>query len=250
MPVEPSSVQTLPVRSSGEVLAAGSVDGKAEHPYLLARNLRANAYLDLARTLTNYRLLAAALLVVNLALSAGLLWLSSRTRIVPYVVEIDRAGFAVSVGPADELPRPDRALVIHEIARWLRNVRGVSRDPDVQRRLILDAYAYTGGRGVALLNDWFRAQAPFARAAKETVSVEVLSVLALSTEDRSWQVQWRETARSTSGRDEGSTTWQGVLTTEVEPPERIEEVVTNPLGIRVVDFDWTRLPDTDPGDPR
>jgi type IV secretion system protein VirB5 len=234
------------VRSSGEL---GAGRGDEAHPYLSARRLRANAYLDLARTLTNYRLLAVALLVVDLVLSVALVWQSARTRIVPYVVETDRYGNAVAFGPADELEDPDRALLVHEVARWIWSTRTVSRDPDVQRRLVLDAYAYTGGRAVALLNRWYRDDPPFARAERETVSVQVASVLALAAGERSWQVQWREVSRGAAGGVRREERWQAVLTVEVDPPERIEEVVTNPLGIRVVDFDWTRLPDDPTSQP-
>jgi type IV secretion system protein VirB5 len=228
------------VRSSGEL---GAGRGGEPHPYLDARRLRANAYLDLARTLTNYRLLAAALLLVDLVLTGALVWQSAQTRIVPYVVEIDRWGNAVAFGPADELADPDRALLVHEIARWVWSTRTVTRDPEVQRRLVLDAYAYSGGRAVSLLNRWYRDDPPFARAERETVSVRVASVLTLSAAERSWQVQWREVARDAAGGVRSEERWQAVLSVEVDPPERVEEVVTNPLGIRVVDFDWTRLPD-------
>lgn len=233
------STPTLPVRSSGELTS----DGRPPSPYLAAGNLRANAYLDLARTLTNYRVLAALLLLVDLVLVGALVWHSTRTRIVPYVVELDSAGDTVAVGPADRLPEPDKALRVHEIARWLRNVRTVTLDRDVQRRMILDAYAYSDGRAVTLLNRWYRRRTPFARADRGTVSVQVTSVLALSQRDRTWQVQWRETDRDLSGDVRTRERWQAVLTLHVDPPDRVEQVVTNPLGIHVVDFDWTRLPD-------
>ena len=231
-------VATVPVRSSGE-LARG---GEPPSPYLVAGRLRANAYLDLARTLANYRLLGAALLVVDLVLVGVVVWQSGQTRIVPYVVEIDGWGNAVAFGPADRLADPDRSMLVHTISRWLWNVRAVTLDPGVQRRLVLDAYAHTGGRAVALLNRWYRAHPPFARAEAGSVSVQVTSVLALAESESRWQVQWVEVERDRSGGHRRTHRWQAVVTVDVDPPERVEEVVTNPLGIRVVDFDWTRLP--------
>jgi len=240
----PSPPRTLPVRSSSEIGG-----GTTPSPFLAARNLRANAYLDLARTLTNYRLLAVLLLVVDLALVATVVWQAAQTRIVPYVVRTDRYGNAVAFGPADRLADPGRALRVHDLARWTRNVRTVSTDPQVQRHLILDAYAYTGGRAVALLNDWYRHHSPFARAARGTVTVQVTSVLALPESDRGWQVQWLETERDPSGTVRAEHRWQALITLRVDPPDRVEKVVTNPLGICVVELDWTRLPDTDGDTP-
>lgn len=240
----PAPPRTLPVRSSQEI-------GRdtPPSPFLAARNLRANAYLDLARTLTNYRLLAVFLLLLDAGLVAVVVWQSAQTRIVPYVVRTDAWGNAVAFGPADRLAEPDRALKVHDLARWVRNVRTVSLDPELQRRLILDAYAYADGRAVALLNRWFRAHPPFARARRGSVTVQVTSVLALPEAERGWQVQWLETARDASGEVHREERWQALVTLAVDPPDRVEAVVTNPLGVHVVDFDWTRLPDPDGDNP-
>lgn len=240
MPAD-SSAHTMPVRASTELGEAATPPS----PYLTAGNLRANAYLDLAKTLTNYRLLALALLAVDLVLVGTVVWQSTRTRITPYVVELDAYGNAVAFGAAERLASPDHALLVHEISRWVRHVRTVTLDPEVQRRSILDAYAYTGARANRLLNDFFRHRAPFALAERATVSVQVTSVLALTEAERTFQVQWRESEREISGGVEEISRWQALITVDVDPPERVEEVVTNPLGIRVVDFDWTRLPDPD-----
>lgn len=235
----PSPLATVPPASSRDVRGRSA----PEHPYLDARRLRAHAYLDLAKSLTNYRLLAALLLAANLALTAGLLAQSRRTRITPYVVHLDQHGQAVAFRPADRLADPGRAMRIHELSRWLRNVRTVTLDRAVQRHMVLTGYAYTGGRAVALLNTWYRAEPPFARAERGTVGVQVTSVLALPGSDASWQVQWTETHRDLHGGLVAEERWQALVTLDLEPPARVEEVIANPLGLRVVDFDWTRLPD-------
>lgn len=244
----PSPLATRPSASSRDFRGRGA----PEHPYLDGQRLRAHAYLDLARTAANYRLLAVLLLAANLALTAGLLAQSQRTRITPYVVDVDRHGHAVAFRPADRLADPGRALRVHEVSRWVRHVRTVTTDRAVQRHLVLTAYAYTGGRAVTLLNDWYRAEPPFARAERGTVEVEVTSVLALPEGRDGWQVQWTETRRDRHGTRAATERWQALVTLDLDPPERVEEVLTNPLGLRVVDFDWTRLPDpTDPeGAPR
>ena len=225
--------------------ASTEVSNDPPSPFLLARGLRANAYLDLAKTLTNYRLLALVLLLVDLSLVAVVVWQAAQTRIVPYVVRTDSYGNAVAFGPAERLADPDRALKVYDIARWVRNVRTVTSDSQVQRSLILDAYAYTDGRAVARLNGWFRSHPPFSRADRGTVSVQVSSVLAVPETRDAWQVQWRETELSPAGTVRSEQRWQALITLALDPPDRVEEVVTNPLGVYVTDFDWTRLPDGD-----
>lgn len=49
----------------------------------------------------NWRLMAFGCLGLTAATSAGLLWQSLQSRVVPYVVEVDHLGEARAVAPAD-----------------------------------------------------------------------------------------------------------------------------------------------------
>lgn len=229
-------VRTLPSRTSGELLAP-----TAEGHYFRARDLRANAYLRQARMLWSSRLLVLLLASLDAVLVAALLWQSGRPKIVPYVIEVDRSGAAVAVGRADRAPSPTKAVVVYSLQLFFRNARTVTADEQVQRRLILDAYAYADGRAVALLNDYYRRNSPFARAERRTVTPQVNSVLALTPDETSWQVQWSEEIRDATGLVLDEETWQATATLEVAPPEHEEEVVRNPFGLRVVNFDWIRI---------
>lgn len=95
---------------------------------------------------------------------------------------------------------------------------------------------------MGLLNDWYRRHPPFARLEEETVAVaEIDSVLSLGEGEERFRVQWTEEIRRPGGEWVGRELWQALVTVAVEPPEAIEEVLVNPLGVRVVDFDWQRL---------
>src|SRR5256885_15440514 len=51
--------------------------------------------------------------------------LAASSRVVPYIVQVDRLGQVVTVGPADDLRRPDQRLVASELARVIRAIRTV-----------------------------------------------------------------------------------------------------------------------------
>jgi type IV secretion system protein VirB5 len=238
----PGEVATVPSLASGE-----AVDPGAEAHYLRARALRANAYLRQARMLWTSRVLVVVLTAVNAALVAALIWHSAQTKVVPFVVEVDKSGAAVAIGPADRATAPSKSVVVYALQLFFRNARTVTADEQIQRRLILDAYAYADGRAVALLNDFYRTSSPFARAERLTVTPQVLSVLALSSDETSWQVQWTEAHRDRGGTLLREQRWQATATIHVSPPEREEEVVTNPFGLRIVNFDWIRINDAKEG---
>lgn len=92
-------------------------------------------------------------------------------------------------------------------------------DPVMARQNWLEAYHSTTDRGAAPLNDYARANDPFSRVGKESVSVEVTSVLRAS--DSSFQVRWIE-RRLMNGSAAGLERWTAVISLVLQPP-RTEE---------------------------
>lgn len=238
---EPSSVGTLPVVASGELM---DPDGS---PYREVRFERSNLQAERARALARAQWLAVGLVLIVVLLSAGLIHHANRSKLVPYVVEVDRHGAAAAFGPAEELTRPDRRMILHVLGLWVRSTRTVTVDRAELRRQLERAYAHTGGRAVGLLNEWYRRQPPFARAEEESVSVaEIESILSLGEGEERFRIQWSEEIREPGGALRRRELWQALVTVAVDPPEAVDEVLENPLGIKVTDFDWQRLEEEAP----
>ena len=128
----------------------------------------------------NWRLMALGSLALSLILAAILLWLGRTGTAVPYVVEIDPKGGARAVGPAAETYRPSDAQIAFHLARFVENVRSLSIDPVVVRQSWLKAYDFVTDRAAVTLNEHARENDPFARVGRETVAVEVTSVVRAS----------------------------------------------------------------------
>jgi type IV secretion system protein VirB5 len=52
-------------------------------------------------------------------------------------------------------------------------------------------------------------------------------------------VEWRETTYD-QGATTQAATWTGLFTTKIQPPKTEAEVRTNPLGIYITTFQWSR----------
>jgi type IV secretory pathway TrbF-like protein len=116
-------------------------DGKQrERPYLSEGVYleRYGVYVDQAR---RWRRVALASLSVAALSSAGLVWLGGQSRLVPYVVEVEKLGQALAVARADQAERPDRRVIVAQLARWIVDVRSVYADAAAQRALIAEGYA-------------------------------------------------------------------------------------------------------------
>ncbi len=151
---------------------------------------------------------------------------------------VDPEGQTLGIEPATAAAEPDRAMLEHAIRLWVDSTRTVTSHRALQRRMIDNAYAYSDGRAVTLLNEWYREHPPFGT---ETVTTEVTSYLVI-VEDESYQVDWTETRRDPGGTEIGEELWRARVTVSVEPPADLDQRLLNPLGIRVTDFDWTRVP--------
>ncbi len=228
-----------PVRSYGELRPEGD-----RHPYLSARALRIDASLRRQRLLqvlaASCLVLAAALLVAVVALVRS----RGGERIVPYLVRVEADGAVAGVRPLTEPARATEAMVRHALGLFVINARTVTSDRAAQRQLILRAYDYATGRAVGVLNDYFRSHPPFARAATETVTPRLTSLLYLADRDV-YEVHWSEDVRNLQGAIVGRQTWRALLTVTSEPPDSPQAALANPLGIKVEDLDWTRLAPTD-----
>lgn len=185
----------------------------------------------------SWRLVAFGCLALSLCLAGGLVWLAARGQVVPYVVEVDRFGTVQAIGPVKAEYRPSDAQIAHHLARFIRNVRGLSIDPVVVRQAWLEAYDYVSDQGARMLNAYATAHDPFRAIGERSVSVDVISIVRASAD--SFQVQWREETWRQGSRLSAER-WTAMLTIRIEPPRDAERLRKNPLGIYVHGLDWTR----------
>ncbi len=185
----------------------------------------------------NWRLMAFGCLGLTTALSGGLLWQSMQSRVVPYVVAVDRLGEARAVTPADTQYQPTDPQIAWFLSRFITDVRGRSLDPVLMRENWLAAYDFATKRGALFLGDYARTNDPFAQVGTRTVSVQVTSVVRAS--DRSFQVKWVETAYE-RGSPAGASHWTAILTVEMRSPKSADILRKNPLGLYVDAIDWSR----------
>jgi type IV secretion system protein TrbF len=207
-------------------------------PYLDARrewNERYGSYIARAR---NWRIAALLSLLVCAILSVGVVWLGSQSKVVPYVVEVDKLGQPAVVGRADQAVPVDRRIVKAELAAWIVDVRTVTADPVAQKASLTRAYAMVDSAGAQALDDYYRDHSPFDAAQHGTTSCSIDAVLPIT--DTSYQIQWTEEERDFQGQLTDTTHWQASLQIGISPPTDEATLLRNPLGIYVHAISWTQ----------
>ncbi len=189
----------------------------------------------------NWRLMAFGCLTLSVGLSAGLVWQSARSRVTPYVIEVDRLGEVQAVAPAITAYQPSDAQIAWYLGRFITDVRSLSIDPVLVRRNWLEAYDLASKRAALFLNDFARTADPFKAIGDRSVSVEVTSVVRAS--DTSFQVKWTEQTYR-QGSLASTERWTAILATRIETPRTAETLRKDPLGLYVTDIAWSRELDT------
>ncbi len=193
----------------------------------------------------NWRLTALGALLLSLTLTIGLIWQSLQSRVVPYVVEVDKLGGVEAVAPAVQHYQPSDAQIAYFLAKFVTDVRSLSLDPIVVRQNWLEAYQYVTDHAAVFLNDIAQKNDPFKAVGERTVSVAVTSVVRVS--DSSFQVKWTEQAYDHDSLA-GTETWTAILSVVMKEPATSDVLRKNPLGLYVNSINWSR--DLSPTDVR
>jgi type IV secretion system protein VirB5 len=185
----------------------------------------------------SWRLASFGLLGLSTVLAGGIIWQGARGSIVPWVVEVDKLGQAQSVAPAATDFEPSDPQVAFHLARFIEQVRAIPDDPIIVRQNWLRAYDFTTDKGALALNDYARANDPFASIGREQVAVDVVSVIRASP--ASFRVAWTE-RRYRDGSLAETSRWSAILTVVIQPPHTPDALRKNPLGIFVNAINWSK----------
>lgn len=214
---------------------------QAINPYLAARKEWDERYGDLLTRARNWRVIATALAALGILQAAGLIYLSAKSKVIPFVVAIDDLNRVVAAGPAEETGQADERLVRAALFQWIGDLRMVTTDGVAQRKAIDRVYAMiaSGSSAQVQVGDFYSKDQPASRAQHQTVSADVKAVFA--TSDKTYEVEWVETTRSLAGQVSSQEHWKGSATIALNPPtdERLARV--NPLGIYVVNLSWSKV---------
>ena len=210
---------------------------REESPYVAARrewNERYGSYIAQAR---NWRLAFFCATGIACMTSLGAVWIGAQSKFIPYVIEKDGSGNIVNVGYATKVPAAGVEVMRAYVARFFQDARTVTTDFVLEKQAITRLYAMLPQDSAALykMNEHFKKDSPFARAATETVSVEVDDPLPIT--DRSWAVEWTETTRDRTGAINKTERWKATAQVAQVAGEKAD--LKNPLGVFVPEFDWT-----------
>ena len=210
-----------------------------ENPYLAARQEWNERYGDYIQAARNWRLIGITALVMAVIGFGYALFQSTQVKLVPYIVEVDKLGTAVTAGTPQQIEYADPRVVRATLGAFVSNLRSVTPDAVVQKQYIDRTYALlrTADPATEKVNAWYRGNSPFDKAKTATVAVEVSNIVALSSQ--TYQIDWTEYERDRKGKETASRRFRGIATVTLTPPQDEGVIRLNPIGLYLKDFEWT-----------
>ena len=174
-----------------------------------------------------------ALAVIVIILLAVILGKKERV----YIAEVTKEGRVVNVAPLMVKYQPTDAQKRYFLVHFLELTRGLQLDPVLAKKNWLEAYNFVDNHGAVRLNQYFREHNPIAKLGKETVSLQINDVNPLT--DYTTHIDWSETTVNTDGEVISRKDFSGVFTIAIKQPLRQQDILHNPLGIYLIDFNIT-----------
>jgi type IV secretion system protein VirB5 len=210
---------------------------KPDSPYLAASAALHSEYERLAHSNRMMRHSMIAMAIALVFSSTLSLYLARKPHVVPYVVELDKAGEIMGVAQALAANQPiNEAVIRFELARFITDARSVIADGAAEKAALHRTYNTARGEAATVLPTWYRNHPPFELVSKETIQAEVDSVLRAPS--GAYEVRWTETTRNLNGDLLSTVHWRALLAVQLATPDA-DYMLSNPIGLYVTQIDWS-----------
>ena len=210
-----------------------------DNPYLAARQEWTERYGSYVKAASSWRIVGVTGMLLAVVSTSYALYQSTQVKLVPYIVEVDKLGSAVSAGFPQQIEYADPRVVRATLGDFVANFRSVTPDAVVQKGYIDRTYALlrTSDPATEKVNGWFRANSPFEKARTGTIAIEVNNIVPLS--NQSYQIDWTEYERDRKGKETAVRRFRAVATVTLTAPQDEAVIRLNPIGLYIRDLDWT-----------
>lgn len=187
----------------------------------------------------NWRLAALGIFGLSILLLFGLIYQSTKSAVVPYIVQVGPNGEVLSSVKAIETSRaPQDNEIKYFLGKWVHEVRGVPLDIVVKKNDWINAYLFMKPRAAIKMNEYIKQENPMSKVGEETVSVKLTGVIKMSA--KTYQVRWVEDVFEKGGGLKETYKMTAVLTVDFKRPTNEKDILNNPLGMYISDWAWAK----------
>lgn len=224
-----------------KTLDDGASEDQSDAPWVRAAIQHEDRFLRMAAHAKNWRLFAFFCLALAAFAIAGNIYIGSKSKYIPMVMEVDRLGQVVAVKAltGDEAVTDPRRLVYREMFDLIEDLRTVTTDRQANNYRIDKAFIRLDGAAKTYVRTELRKAPPNEVGATKTVQVQMKSALRLTA--KSWQLDWEEHSFNLAGEEVGVESWRAIVQYELSPSDKENIFKRNPIGFLVSDLSWQKV---------
>ncbi len=216
---------------------SGTIDN---NPYLQSRALWLDLYGSAEERYAKSRKLNGRLLILVGLCILGTLYIGSKSKFIPYVVEME-SGQVIYTGAAESsnFDSMKPTLARYFIQNFITSARSISVDGYIEKNNQKTAFAFTHDVATTELNDFYEQNDPYQIVGKRTISVDINYVNSLP--NNAFEVGWTEISRdSQNGQIISEERYVGEFDVKWDKPSQNEFILqSNPFGFYVTNISWT-----------
>lgn len=211
------------------------------NPYLDGRREWNERYGSYIKQVNTWKIITFISLLTTLASVAGLTYIGSKNKLVPYVVEVDKVGSIRAVNYAQQSNIDNKRVIKYSLAEFIQNFKTIYGDAKIQKDMIFKIYRYLSPSYPAynMVNSYYKEHSPFERLSTETVRVKVNSIVKINK--GTYQVDWEEIVSDPRGIKIRTDNFKASLTILTVPPTTESEIIKNPIGLFIKEFNFTKI---------
>lgn len=211
-----------------------------ETPYVKARQVWDERVGQARVQAFNWRVACFVSMAITLLSVAGLIYQSSKSSVVPYLVEVEASGKVRLVGKVQEqdwsLTESSKKV---ELERWVQHLRGISSDRMVMTERLASVRTSATAAANLQLDRLFERQNPFSRFGDEVRVAHIEAMTQLPGATQAYRVEWREEIWDKDGVAQLPERFVGEFHLSIVPPKDEAMLKVNPLGVYVAFFDFS-----------
>ena len=211
-----------------------------KNDYEKAKQEHLDFYSNMAARLHTWKLISFIMLILVIISVSGVVYLSTRSSLIPYVIETDETGNAKGINPAYQVNyEPTEANIQYYLQNFVNKSRWISTDEVLQGKFYTESIAFLSKEMREKFDEIVRGE-NWTEMIKNGFSrdVQIESINKVAGTKDSYQVRWRETVYQ-RGNFVDSKKFLAIFSITIEQPKNLIDLQQNPLGIKIVDYHIT-----------
>lgn len=209
-----------------------------QNHYLAGRQAWAEVFGSFIQERNLWRLVALLVSIVAILLGAGNIIQLRQQKVIPYMIEVDRAG-RISGGHMAKKLETSQEMIQYSLGQFITAWRTVTADIALQEKYVKQASFTSIGAAKKILAKWYADNNPYISSEKKLVEVRIMA-LPLYVSGETWLVEWTEIERTHKGLERSRTTFRANLIIKRKLPETQREIINNASGIYVSEISHSK----------